>query len=415
MKEIRAIVQKVVTEGEHGPYAVATSKEVEGSVTFSLESSVWQEPDLPESGTEVVLSELRKKRAGWRAMSARFFKPSDEKRAVRKRGTSMSLEEKVHSIVDLRNNLYSGGSDSLSFVYLAGEDGKSAKVAIVIFQRSIAYHGAGISYYKRISFFNGKSLVEIKPLQLWRDGENALNDRPENNWYVDQFVARNNGYELVLMNGTDDVEIWFLEGERVERREQLDRLTYMEQAKHKSATDLHEILRKKIYNSVDNPYHGVDWDFQYIDLGEQKISKATWPNKFADEKEQAESRQAIEKIYSEAERYLLLLVDSGSYYGEPTMCALFVASPKSMKFCCLMMNDAGVRKGDSAETTYRKTGSFERLYGWHSLRESLLFHEYKLEEDELIVKDSRGNIVIQENIDNLITELQHPKSVSLSH
>ena len=74
---INAIVQKIL-EGKHGQYAVATSQEIEGSITFSFERAVWQEDNLPQIGTIVVLSNLQKKRAGWRAMKSRFFAPSDE-------------------------------------------------------------------------------------------------------------------------------------------------------------------------------------------------------------------------------------------------------------------------------------------------------------------------------------------------
>ena len=69
------IVQRTV-DGKHGPYAVASSESL-GNVTFSLDPTVWLEKDPPERGEEVVLSDLRKKRAGWRAHSARFLRPSD--------------------------------------------------------------------------------------------------------------------------------------------------------------------------------------------------------------------------------------------------------------------------------------------------------------------------------------------------
>ncbi len=74
----RAIVEKVISRGPHGPYAIARSDALEGSVTFSLDSKVWQEKSWPDAGTCVILTEIRKKRAGWRAESARFVKPSDE-------------------------------------------------------------------------------------------------------------------------------------------------------------------------------------------------------------------------------------------------------------------------------------------------------------------------------------------------
>lgn len=75
---IRAVVQKVIPKGAHGPFAVATSDQMEGSVTFSLEPTVWEEDEWPEEGTVVLLDNLRKKRAGWRAKKGRFWKLSDE-------------------------------------------------------------------------------------------------------------------------------------------------------------------------------------------------------------------------------------------------------------------------------------------------------------------------------------------------
>lgn len=75
--DIVAVVQDVCN-GKHGRYAVATSEAIKGSITFSLDSA-WKESELPESGTFIVLNGLRKKKAGWRATSARFLNLSDEK------------------------------------------------------------------------------------------------------------------------------------------------------------------------------------------------------------------------------------------------------------------------------------------------------------------------------------------------
>ena len=72
----RWVVEKVVVDGSHGPYAVAWDKTL-GSVTFSLGPDVWKERDNPERGLEVVLEDFQKKRGGWRAMSARLFRPED--------------------------------------------------------------------------------------------------------------------------------------------------------------------------------------------------------------------------------------------------------------------------------------------------------------------------------------------------
>lgn len=73
----KVVVEKIISGGKHGPYAVARSDEL-GSITFSLDRNVWQEKDCPEPGTYVMLSRVRRKRAGWYAKHGRFFEPSDE-------------------------------------------------------------------------------------------------------------------------------------------------------------------------------------------------------------------------------------------------------------------------------------------------------------------------------------------------
>jgi len=82
---VKAIVQKVIAQGPKGPYAVATSEALEGSVTISLEPTVWQEKDWPEAGNVVLLSKIRQKRAGWRAKAGRYYLPSDEQQQLAKR------------------------------------------------------------------------------------------------------------------------------------------------------------------------------------------------------------------------------------------------------------------------------------------------------------------------------------------
>jgi len=76
-KKIIAVVQDIV-KGRHGKYVVTTSKDVRGSITFSLRKEVWQEEKYPEPGTLVVLSGVYRKQNGWRASTARFFRPENE-------------------------------------------------------------------------------------------------------------------------------------------------------------------------------------------------------------------------------------------------------------------------------------------------------------------------------------------------
>ena len=92
---IKAVVQKVIREGKHGPFAVATSNQLEGSVTLSLEPTVWMEKEWPEEGMIVFLGELRQKRAGWRAKHGRFWKPSDEQTQQTERSKQMKNVELI--------------------------------------------------------------------------------------------------------------------------------------------------------------------------------------------------------------------------------------------------------------------------------------------------------------------------------
>ncbi len=82
---IRAVVERVIREGKHGPFVVATSDAITGSVTFSLEPTVWQDDEWPEEGAVVYLTKLRKKRAGWRAKQGRQWLLSDEQTAIKEK------------------------------------------------------------------------------------------------------------------------------------------------------------------------------------------------------------------------------------------------------------------------------------------------------------------------------------------
>jgi len=75
---VKATVQKVFLNATGGPYVTAKAKGIRGSITFSLLEDVWQEHTVPQQGMIVVLSELHKRSAGWRAMSARLLTPADE-------------------------------------------------------------------------------------------------------------------------------------------------------------------------------------------------------------------------------------------------------------------------------------------------------------------------------------------------
>lgn len=69
-----------VIRGKH-PFAVTATAGIGGTVTFSLqkEHRVWTENRLPLKGQTVVLDDLtHMEDKGWRALSARPYRPEDE-------------------------------------------------------------------------------------------------------------------------------------------------------------------------------------------------------------------------------------------------------------------------------------------------------------------------------------------------
>lgn len=98
VEEYTAVVQSVIPrrepEGKHerGPYVVTKCDKFD-TVTFSLDEVTWKEKRSPRPGDVVVLSQITKKRAGWRADSARFFSLADEQKANSNKQTENRKEQ----------------------------------------------------------------------------------------------------------------------------------------------------------------------------------------------------------------------------------------------------------------------------------------------------------------------------------
>ncbi|MCX6779429.1 MAG: hypothetical protein NTU97_04340 [Candidatus Magasanikbacteria bacterium] len=114
LDSVRAIVQTVIQDGRHGPFVVATTDQLQGSVTFSLESTVWKEEDWPEKGMVVYLEKLRQKRAGWRAKMGRFWKPSDEQPQQGAKSMDLSL---IEGVVSIGGDLYVKSPEALEKLF----------------------------------------------------------------------------------------------------------------------------------------------------------------------------------------------------------------------------------------------------------------------------------------------------------
>ena len=77
MQTITATVTSL-RRGRNGPFAIAVSDAMTGSITFSLKPPVWAERREPHPGDIVRLTDLRQKASGWRAMAGAFSSPKDD-------------------------------------------------------------------------------------------------------------------------------------------------------------------------------------------------------------------------------------------------------------------------------------------------------------------------------------------------
>ena len=78
---------------------------------------------------------------------------------------------------------------------------------------------SGITKWQGINAYDGNTEIEVKPMAMWRDGENQYNDRPENNYYIQKFEKIRKGiYELDLINGNGKKETYEIDFNKKESR-----------------------------------------------------------------------------------------------------------------------------------------------------------------------------------------------------
>jgi len=111
-KVIKAIVHRII-DGKHGLFVVVHCDHVYGSVTFSLNPDVWLEKVLPDLGSVVRLFDLRQKRAGWRATTARFWVPEDEAEE------QIEKQETINKIIQYCQQLKANQLNNKALTWLA--------------------------------------------------------------------------------------------------------------------------------------------------------------------------------------------------------------------------------------------------------------------------------------------------------
>jgi hypothetical protein len=97
---LMGIVDRIVPDGPHGPYAVTKTDDprIGGFITFGMgnEENAWTEKIWPSEGDAIHLSNLKKRRGGWRAEKARPWMLEDDPRDI-------NVFALIKSFKDVRN------------------------------------------------------------------------------------------------------------------------------------------------------------------------------------------------------------------------------------------------------------------------------------------------------------------------
>ena len=101
-----------------------------------------------------------------------------------------------------------GGSTSVGIIF-PDKEGKAIAYSLG-FGNWNPYGGtrnSGITKWQGISVYDGQTEIEVKPMAMWRDGENQYNDNPANHYIIREFKEIEDGkYELFLENFADRTE-----------------------------------------------------------------------------------------------------------------------------------------------------------------------------------------------------------------
>ena len=149
------------------------------------------------------------------------------------------LEKKIMEMHPQEGRLRDdGGSKSVGTIVL--DDKKEVAAYLLEHGNWNPYGGirnSGITKWQGINIFDGENDIQVKPMAMWRDGENQYNDNPASHYSIEELKKVYEGrYNLVLENGNGIVEIHQIDFSKKESKllESLKGSEYLERKRDKS-------------------------------------------------------------------------------------------------------------------------------------------------------------------------------------
>ena len=244
-------------------------------------------------------------------------------------------EKKIKSMHKSGGKLYEGGTYGVGSIELA-DDGNAA---VYFLERSIAYHRKGMSYYQGTNVFDGKTELVVKPVSLWRDGENQHNDKPYNQYFIVSFKnlkTETHDYELVLRDGEGMIEILKVNfrSRKVSSLEVMTGSEYMDQKQDKSTAEKISLIKTRIYEVLheDNPkgFNGIEKVF-ILDFEKNKLTSL---DQFGDD---------WAPHFDNPENKLMIVDTHECLYGNAFLERVFLADPATQQVGYIMV-DRTVRR-----------------------------------------------------------------------
>jgi hypothetical protein len=155
---------------------------------------------------------------------------------------------KVEFLWNNGNSLYNGGIQRIDKIVEA--DGFIAYQVEMKTSNRGGQRNSGVTIWQGTRAFNGEIDLEIKPLALWRDGENQWNDHPESRFFIEE--VRDNQVVLRCHNGDREIHLLNFAENNVRCIKRVSHVDWLTETA-KSRRDLvavlksciHQILRRK--------------------------------------------------------------------------------------------------------------------------------------------------------------------------
>jgi hypothetical protein len=265
--------------------------------------------------------------------------PEKEKKEI------VELSRKEALLINSLKEIHPGGGD----LYIGGTESIDAIVSDDQYEaiaysrhRSTAHRGgpstSGITYRQAVGVYNGKNDIEIKPMHIWRDGENPSNDHPESHYSISELKEVDHKFQLTLENCAGEIEIYEIDFNNNESKllKEINKEKYLESKEGKTNEEKIELIGEKIEQAMKkyNESGTRIGSYQVINFLKKTVEDLDLTPYYYSEPE--EDKKWDDVFNNSKDKFLLIRVEPAYDRGtrsedEKQRTAIFLADPVSLE------------------------------------------------------------------------------------